>query len=231
MCNPNGQSAALRFGGAVTEVGENDIICGRGGLALRHPGNMAYRKLVSLNKELYASESAFALPCVLRPARKCTEADSDCCLSFAPESLPEVREAQDNEEHRDHDPEQQRPLPGARGRKDEPVAGRDRRRREPGRVEGHRGQEGDREDGAGLARGAAQAAEEDGSTAAAEGEPYYREQPHADEWILWPSGRRYPPIDAHGAIQHIYHATSHGTVRPYSTASTDRAGWLSPDRN
>lgn len=39
----------------VVIVNDNDIICGRGGLALKHPGNMAYRKIVSLNKELYAT--------------------------------------------------------------------------------------------------------------------------------------------------------------------------------
>lgn len=39
----------------ITKVNANDIICGRGGLALKHPGNMAYRKMVGLNKELYAT--------------------------------------------------------------------------------------------------------------------------------------------------------------------------------
>eukprot|EP00579_Thalassiosira_antarctica_P028079 CAMPEP_0202007292 /NCGR_PEP_ID=MMETSP0905-20130828/11823_1 /ASSEMBLY_ACC=CAM_ASM_000554 /TAXON_ID=420261 /ORGANISM="Thalassiosira antarctica, Strain CCMP982" /LENGTH=526 /DNA_ID=CAMNT_0048565227 /DNA_START=64 /DNA_END=1644 /DNA_ORIENTATION=- len=39
----------------VTLVNDSDIICGRGGLALKHPGNMAYRKIVGLNKELYAT--------------------------------------------------------------------------------------------------------------------------------------------------------------------------------
>lgn len=39
----------------VTKVNDCDIICGRGGLALKHPGNMAYRKIVGLNKELYAT--------------------------------------------------------------------------------------------------------------------------------------------------------------------------------
>mmetsp|Transcript_37600 Transcript_37600/g.80202 ORF Transcript_37600/g.80202 Transcript_37600/m.80202 type:complete len:555 (+) Transcript_37600:109-1773(+) len=39
----------------VTAVNDSDIICGRGGLALKHPGNMAYRKIVGLNKELYAT--------------------------------------------------------------------------------------------------------------------------------------------------------------------------------
>ena len=32
-----------------------DIICGRGGLALKHPGNAAYRKIVGVNKEIYAT--------------------------------------------------------------------------------------------------------------------------------------------------------------------------------
>lgn len=39
----------------ITKVNDNDIICGRRGLALKHPGNLAYRKVVSLNKELYAT--------------------------------------------------------------------------------------------------------------------------------------------------------------------------------
>eukprot|EP00977_Amphora_coffeiformis_P001511 scaffold294_cov221-Amphora_coffeaeformis.AAC.67 len=37
----------------VTEVQDSDVLCGRGGAALRHPGNQTYRKLVSLNKGLY----------------------------------------------------------------------------------------------------------------------------------------------------------------------------------
>lgn len=32
-----------------------DVLCGRGGAALRHPGNTAYRRLVTLNKGLYAT--------------------------------------------------------------------------------------------------------------------------------------------------------------------------------
>ncbi|KAL7499584.1 hypothetical protein ACHAWT_007197 [Skeletonema menzelii] len=39
----------------VTKITENDIICGRGGVALRHPGNLAYRKIVGLNKGIYAT--------------------------------------------------------------------------------------------------------------------------------------------------------------------------------
>jgi len=39
----------------VTVIGENDIVCGRGGAALRHPGNLAYRKIVNINKTLYAT--------------------------------------------------------------------------------------------------------------------------------------------------------------------------------
>lgn len=39
----------------VTEITENDIICGRGGVALKHPGNLAYRKIVGLNKGIYAT--------------------------------------------------------------------------------------------------------------------------------------------------------------------------------
>jgi len=39
----------------ITTFNDNDIICGRKGVALKHPGNIAYRKIVSLNKELYAT--------------------------------------------------------------------------------------------------------------------------------------------------------------------------------
>lgn len=39
----------------ITKVNETDIICGRGGLALKHPGNAAYRKIVGVNKEIYAT--------------------------------------------------------------------------------------------------------------------------------------------------------------------------------
>mmetsp|Transcript_3022 Transcript_3022/g.6615 ORF Transcript_3022/g.6615 Transcript_3022/m.6615 type:complete len:561 (+) Transcript_3022:240-1922(+) len=50
----NGENNDQRLIG-VTTVNDRDIICGRGGLALKHPGNSAYRKIVSLNKELYAT--------------------------------------------------------------------------------------------------------------------------------------------------------------------------------
>lgn len=39
----------------ITKVTANDIICGRKGVALKHPGNLAYRKIVGLNKEAYAT--------------------------------------------------------------------------------------------------------------------------------------------------------------------------------
>ncbi|KAL3801799.1 hypothetical protein HJC23_001195 [Cyclotella cryptica] len=39
----------------ITVIGENDIVCGRGGAALKHSGNLAYRKIVSINKTLYAT--------------------------------------------------------------------------------------------------------------------------------------------------------------------------------
>jgi hypothetical protein len=39
----------------VIVIGENDIVCGRGGAALKHPGNLAYRKIVNINKTLYAT--------------------------------------------------------------------------------------------------------------------------------------------------------------------------------
>ena len=37
----------------ITEIREQDVICGRGGAALRHAGNQTYRRLVNLNKGLY----------------------------------------------------------------------------------------------------------------------------------------------------------------------------------
>jgi hypothetical protein len=40
-------------GEMVTEPRETDVLCGRGGAALRHPGNQTYRRLVNLNKGLY----------------------------------------------------------------------------------------------------------------------------------------------------------------------------------
>lgn len=37
----------------INEPRETDVLCGRGGAALRHPGNQTYRRLVNLNKSLY----------------------------------------------------------------------------------------------------------------------------------------------------------------------------------
>lgn len=37
----------------ITEPREADVLCGRGGAALRHSGNQTYRRLVNLNKGLY----------------------------------------------------------------------------------------------------------------------------------------------------------------------------------
>lgn len=39
----------------ITTINDNDIVCGRKGVALKHPGNLAYRKIVGLNKALYAT--------------------------------------------------------------------------------------------------------------------------------------------------------------------------------
>jgi len=39
----------------ITSIRENDIVLGRKGFALKHRGNQAYRKLVNMNKELYAT--------------------------------------------------------------------------------------------------------------------------------------------------------------------------------
>jgi len=42
---------------SITLVKDSDIICGRsrGSLALKHPGNKSYRRIVCLNKQLYAT--------------------------------------------------------------------------------------------------------------------------------------------------------------------------------
>lgn len=40
-------------GAGVTDPRDTDVLCGRGGAALRHPGNQTYRRLVNLNKGLY----------------------------------------------------------------------------------------------------------------------------------------------------------------------------------
>lgn len=37
----------------ITDPVDTDVLCGRGGAALRHPGNQTYRRLVNLNKGLY----------------------------------------------------------------------------------------------------------------------------------------------------------------------------------
>lgn len=37
----------------IVDPGEADVLCGRGGVALRHPRNKTYRRLVHLNKGLY----------------------------------------------------------------------------------------------------------------------------------------------------------------------------------
>jgi hypothetical protein len=37
------------------EVKDNDVLCGRGGLANKHRGNLLYRQLVNANKDLYQS--------------------------------------------------------------------------------------------------------------------------------------------------------------------------------
>ena len=39
--------------GLITQTRDTDVLCGRGGAALRHPGNQTYRRLVNLNKGLY----------------------------------------------------------------------------------------------------------------------------------------------------------------------------------
>jgi hypothetical protein len=39
--------------GLIVNPRDSDVLCGRGGAALRHPGNQTYRRLVNLNKGLY----------------------------------------------------------------------------------------------------------------------------------------------------------------------------------
>ena len=39
----------------ITEPREVDVLCGRGGAALRHPGNQTYRRLVNMNKAIYTT--------------------------------------------------------------------------------------------------------------------------------------------------------------------------------
>merc|ERR1712087_258487 len=51
--NPRARTTMAASNERITEINENDIICGRKGVALKHPGNLAYRKIVGLNKELY----------------------------------------------------------------------------------------------------------------------------------------------------------------------------------
>jgi hypothetical protein len=41
--------------GFIYDPRDADVLCGRGGAALRHPGNQTYRRLVSLNKGLYVT--------------------------------------------------------------------------------------------------------------------------------------------------------------------------------
>jgi hypothetical protein len=40
-------------GDEIDDPRDADVLCGRGGAALRHPGNQTYRRLVQLNKSLY----------------------------------------------------------------------------------------------------------------------------------------------------------------------------------
>ena len=41
--------------GFIHDPRDADVLCGRGGAALRHPGNQTYRRLVALNKGLYVT--------------------------------------------------------------------------------------------------------------------------------------------------------------------------------
>jgi hypothetical protein len=44
------EGLAMRY---ITDPADVDVLCGRGGAALKHPGNQTYRRLVNLNKGLY----------------------------------------------------------------------------------------------------------------------------------------------------------------------------------
>eukprot|EP00566_Odontella_aurita_P024863 CAMPEP_0113580082 /NCGR_PEP_ID=MMETSP0015_2-20120614/30456_1 /TAXON_ID=2838 /ORGANISM="Odontella" /LENGTH=110 /DNA_ID=CAMNT_0000484193 /DNA_START=266 /DNA_END=594 /DNA_ORIENTATION=- /assembly_acc=CAM_ASM_000160 len=39
----------------VVDLHDADVLCGRGGAALRHSGNRTYRQLVNMNKPLYST--------------------------------------------------------------------------------------------------------------------------------------------------------------------------------
>ena len=52
-CLNDGQKEILDGATGITDPRETDVLCGRGGAALRHPGNQTYRRLVNLNKGLY----------------------------------------------------------------------------------------------------------------------------------------------------------------------------------
>ena len=49
----HGKKEILDGATGITDPRETDVLCGRGGAALRHPGNQTYRRLVNLNKGLY----------------------------------------------------------------------------------------------------------------------------------------------------------------------------------
>ena len=49
----SGEIGAPDANGLIIHPRDADVLCGRGGAALRHPGNQTYRRLVNLNKGLY----------------------------------------------------------------------------------------------------------------------------------------------------------------------------------
>lgn len=54
--NPNDPQLLIGLpdeNGWISTPRDSDVLCGRGGAALRHPGNQTYRRLVNLNKGLY----------------------------------------------------------------------------------------------------------------------------------------------------------------------------------
>mmetsp|Transcript_26063 Transcript_26063/g.29637 ORF Transcript_26063/g.29637 Transcript_26063/m.29637 type:complete len:214 (+) Transcript_26063:47-688(+) len=49
----NENDSKANDGNNIIDPRETDVLCGRGGAALRHSGNQTYRRLVNLNKGLY----------------------------------------------------------------------------------------------------------------------------------------------------------------------------------
>jgi hypothetical protein len=46
-----------RMSSIIVDVNSNDVLCGRGGLSNRHPGNRLFRRLVNHNKKIYQNSN------------------------------------------------------------------------------------------------------------------------------------------------------------------------------